>query len=61
MKVIADIIEGKPGAADKAFAEGFHVAGERYVVTKIEDRSLYGRLVRLDLTSLHPSPDVPWG
>ncbi|KAK4204164.1 putative profilin [Triangularia verruculosa] len=30
-------------AATKAFAEGIHVAGERYVATRNEDRHVYGR------------------
>ncbi|KAK4134368.1 hypothetical protein BT67DRAFT_381193, partial [Trichocladium antarcticum] len=29
----------------KAFAEGIHVAGERYVITRIEDRHVYARHV----------------
>lgn len=28
---------------DKAYGEGFYVQGLRYVVTKIDGRSLYGR------------------
>ncbi|XXG94423.1 profilin, required for normal timing of actin polymerization in response to thermal stress [Hypoxylon texense] len=43
MKNLVSIITKAPGAEDKAYAEGFHVAGERYVAFKIEDRSLYGR------------------
>ncbi|KEZ41119.1 hypothetical protein SAPIO_CDS7184 [Scedosporium apiospermum] len=31
------------GDRDAVFADGFHVGGERYVVTRAEDRSLYGR------------------
>ncbi|KAK0665907.1 putative profilin [Cercophora samala] len=30
-------------AATKAFAEGIHVGGERYVATRNEDRHVYGR------------------
>jgi profilin len=45
MRNIAEILKG--GAEkDKAFGEGFYIGGERYVATKIEDRSLYGRQVR---------------
>jgi profilin len=29
----------------KAFAEGLHVGGERYVATRVEDRHVYGRKV----------------
>lgn len=43
MKNIVAILTQEPGAVDKAHADGVHVAGERYVAFKIEDRSLYGR------------------
>jgi hypothetical protein len=32
-------------AADKLWTDGLHIGGERYVVTKAEDRSIYGRKV----------------
>ena len=32
-------------AADKLWTEGLHVAGERFVVFKVEGRSIYGRKV----------------
>ena len=38
---------GLSGKPDKLYAEGLHVAGERYVLTKAEDRSLYARKVSL--------------
>jgi len=38
-----EIVSGLSGKADKLYAEGLHVAGERYVLTKAEDRSLYAR------------------
>jgi profilin len=31
---------------DDLYANGLHVAGDRYVLTKAEDRSLYARKVR---------------
>ncbi|KAI1638527.1 profilin [Biscogniauxia mediterranea] len=43
MKNIVAILTGTGDAIDKAHADGVHVAGERYVVTRIEDRSLYAR------------------
>ncbi|KAI1766211.1 Profilin/allergen [Hypoxylon sp. FL1150] len=43
MKNLVAILTQSSGAADKALADGVHVAGERYVVFRIEDRSLYGR------------------
>lgn len=41
------MVAGLSGKADKLYAEGLHVAGERYVLTKAEDRSLYARKVGL--------------
>ncbi|CZR63898.1 probable profilin [Phialocephala subalpina] len=32
-----------PKTDSKVWSDGIHVAGVRYVVTKLEDRSLYGR------------------
>jgi len=43
MTTIVAILNNKGDSIDKAHAEGVHVGGERYVVTKIEDRSIYGR------------------
>jgi profilin len=37
--------EARP-AVDKAFADGVHVAGERYVAARIDGRSAYVRQVR---------------
>ena len=47
MKNIVDVLANANGAVDKAHAEGVHVAGERFVVTRIEDRSVYCRQVCL--------------
>lgn len=43
MKTIADIVTGAAGAKDKAFADGLYVAGERYVMARAEDGSIYAR------------------
>jgi profilin len=45
MKNIAAVLagEGKGPAVDKAFADGIHVAGERYVAFNVQGRHLYGR------------------
>ncbi|ORY63206.1 profilin [Pseudomassariella vexata] len=43
MKNLVAILATTKDAVDKAHAEGVHVAGQRYVVTRIEDRSIYGR------------------
>ena len=41
-----EVVAGLSGKTDKLYAEGLHVGGERYVLTKAEDRSLYARKVR---------------
>ncbi|RDL31444.1 uncharacterized protein BP5553_09653 [Venustampulla echinocandica] len=38
-----EIIAGLSGKTDELYANGIHVAGERFVLTKAEDRSLYAR------------------
>ncbi|KAI1804131.1 profilin [Daldinia bambusicola] len=43
MKNIADVVAQTANAADNARANGIHVAGERYVAFRVEDRSVYGR------------------
>ncbi|KAJ4423711.1 profilin, required for normal timing of actin polymerization in response to thermal stress [Gnomoniopsis sp. IMI 355080] len=43
MKNLASIVTGEQAAIDKAFAEGLHIAGERYVLAKAEDGSAYAR------------------
>ncbi|KAI0177870.1 profilin [Pestalotiopsis sp. NC0098] len=42
-KELASILSGAEAAKTKAFAEGVHVAGERFVAFKVEDRSVYLR------------------
>ncbi|KAM3506957.1 hypothetical protein MY10362_002077 [Beauveria mimosiformis] len=43
MKAISAIVNGDTAAKDKAFAEGLFIGGERYVVARAEDRSIYAR------------------
>jgi profilin len=45
MKTIVAILKenGKGPAVDKAFGEGLHVGGERFVAFNIEGRHIYGR------------------
>ncbi|KAH7192473.1 profilin [Fusarium flagelliforme] len=43
MKAISDIVNGNQAAKDKAFGEGLYIAGERYVMARAEDRSIYAR------------------
>ncbi|KAK6067798.1 profilin [Seiridium cupressi] len=43
MKYLASLLNGDENAKNKAFAEGVHVAGERFVAFKVEDRSVYLR------------------
>jgi len=38
-----EIVTGLSGSYDKLYAEGLHIAGEKFVLTKAEDRSLYAR------------------
>jgi len=38
-----EVVAALGGVVDKLYAEGLHVAGERFVVTKAEDRSIYAR------------------
>lgn len=45
MKAISAIVAGEQSAKDKAFADGLFVAGERFVVARAEDRSIYARSV----------------
>jgi profilin len=41
--ILGDLDKKDRPAVDKAFGEGIHVAGERYVATRAEDRHVYGR------------------
>lgn len=45
MKALVTALGGG-AATDKIWAEGIHITGEKYVVTKAEDRSIYARKVR---------------
>jgi profilin len=45
---------GGGAATDKIWGEGVHIIGEKYVVTKAEDRSIYGRKVRF-IIATYPS------
>ncbi|KYK59480.1 putative profilin [Drechmeria coniospora] len=47
MKAIAAIVGGDAAAKDKAFADGLYIGGERYVMARAEDRSIYARAGRL--------------
>ncbi|TVY35475.1 Profilin [Lachnellula occidentalis] len=38
-----EIVTGLGGSYDKLYAEGLHLGGDKYVLTKAEDRSLYAR------------------
>lgn len=51
MKNLADITKGVSAAVDKAHAEGIHVAGERFVVTRIDEGNIYARQVGTFLAS----------
>ncbi|PSS12329.1 hypothetical protein M430DRAFT_60587 [Amorphotheca resinae ATCC 22711] len=38
-----EVVTGLSGKPEKLYSDGLHIAGERYVLTKAEDRSLYAR------------------
>lgn len=44
MKIVVAALAGG-AAADKLWTDGLHIAGVRYVVFKVEGRSIYGRQV----------------
>lgn len=46
MKNIVDILNAQADVVSKAQADGIHIDGERYVLARIDGRSLYGRKVR---------------
>ncbi|PNP52212.1 hypothetical protein THARTR1_07421 [Trichoderma harzianum] len=43
MKAIADIVAKKEGAEAKAYAEGLYIAGQRFVLTRVDEGDLYAR------------------
>lgn len=45
MKAISDIVKGDAAAKDKAFADGLYVAGDRFVMARAEDGTIYARKV----------------
>lgn len=47
-----EIVKGLNGQHDDLYANGLHIAGERYVLTKVEDENkvLYARKVRIMLS-----------
>lgn len=44
MKAISSIVAKDQAAIDKAFAEGLYIAGQRYVLTRVDD-DIYARAV----------------
>ncbi|KAF3072584.1 Profilin [Trichoderma lentiforme] len=46
MKVIADIVAKNGAAIDKAYAEGLYIAGQRFVLTRVDEGDLYARAGR---------------
>lgn len=46
MKALSSIVGGQDSAKDKAFAEGLYIAGERFVMARAEERSVYARSVQ---------------
>ncbi len=50
MKVLSLLMQDDNAAKDNAFAAGVHVGGSRYVLARLDDGSLYARLVCLRST-----------
>ncbi|EHK21313.1 uncharacterized protein TRIVIDRAFT_70330 [Trichoderma virens Gv29-8] len=46
MKVIADIVSKNADAEAKAYAEGLYIAGQRFVLTRVDEGDLYARAGR---------------
>ncbi|KAI1093633.1 Profilin/allergen [Rostrohypoxylon terebratum] len=60
-KNLVDIISKTAGATDKAYADGVYVAGERYVVFRIEERSVYLRQGRTGVVVVKTKQAVIFG
>ncbi|OLN95629.1 Profilin [Colletotrichum chlorophyti] len=43
MKAVADIVTGNAAVKDKAFADGLYIGGERYVMARAEEGTIYAR------------------
>jgi profilin len=43
MKILSDIVKGDQTVIDKTFGEGLYVAGERFVLTSVEEGTGYAR------------------
>lgn len=43
MGVIVGIVKGDEAVKDRAFSDGLYVAGNRYILTRAESRSIYAR------------------
>ncbi|KAL7963072.1 Profilin/allergen [Trichoderma compactum] len=46
MKAIADIVAKNQASIDKAYAEGLYIAGQRFVLTRVDEGDLYARAGR---------------
>lgn len=62
---MAEVVKGLNGKHDDLYANGLHIAGERYVLTKVEDENkvLYARKVRFmfsyTISALHITVAIP--
>lgn len=45
MKVIANIVSKDDSAIAAAYAEGLHIAGQRYVLARVDEGDVYARAV----------------
>jgi profilin len=45
MKALSQVLNGDEAAKNKAFGDGLYFGGQRYVLARVDDRSLYARSV----------------
>ncbi|MGJ6969904.1 profilin [Streptosporangium sp. G11] len=51
MGVIVGIVKGDEAVKDRAFSDGLYVAGNRYILTRAESRSIYARSGRTGIAA----------
>lgn len=58
MKAIAAILNGDEEVKKNAFADGLYIAGARYVMARVEGRTIYARSVRTPPPATRSAPVV---
>jgi hypothetical protein len=57
-----EVVAGLSGKVDNLYSNGLHVAGQKYVLNKVDERSLYARKVRPENTATQlPARDMLTG